>query len=158
MRVPLGSILLIVVVASCQSSAAQQPFSITISAEQAQVKVGSSVNLKIQMTNTSNRELNCGGAPSNGLDRAYRYDVRDENGKAVPKIAKKHPEIGETFGVWPCSIKPGETASAAGGLISVLYDLTRPGRYTIQVSRPVSEDDPKSPVIYSNKVTITIIQ
>jgi hypothetical protein len=140
----------------CQTTTAHAPFSITISTESAEVKAGSGVHLKIQMTNTSDHDVNCSGSPSNGLDRAYRYDVRDEDGKPAAKIARKHPEIGESFSFWPCSIKPGQTASAAGGLITVLYDLTRPGRYTIQVSRPISDQDPKSGVVYSNKIIVTV--
>jgi len=67
---------------------------------------------------------------------------------------------------WPCVIKPGET-STSGGLISILYDFHRPGKYTIQVSRPVWGDDQRPqtegmternpPEIKSNTIIVTVL-
>jgi hypothetical protein len=141
----------------CQSMTSQPPFSLNLSAAADNVTAGSDVHVKIEMKDVSNHDVDCTGAPSNGLDRAYQYEVRDDRGRLVPKIVKKHPEIGETFSTWPCRLKPGETATAAGGLISRLYDMSRPGQYTIQVSRSIS-DNPKDGVVKSNKITITVTE
>ncbi len=120
------------------------------------VEAGLPVDLHIVMTNTSGQDVDCTGEPSNGLDRNFRYDVTDAAGGTVPKIARKHPEIGETSSIWPCVLKPGQSANAAGGRISNVYDLSRPGEYSIQVSSFVARD-PRSDVVRSNVITVTVL-
>jgi hypothetical protein len=145
---------------------AQQPFTITVSTNKPEVKSGDPVYIDVIMTNTSDHDVDCTIYSSNALDRNYRYEVFDKQGP-VPKIKRKYPEIGETFSSWPCIIKPGETSRPSGGLISILYDFHRPGKYTIQVSRPVLGDDQRpgtamtvhnnNPEIKSNIITITVV-
>jgi hypothetical protein len=108
------------------------------------------------MKNISDHEVDCGGAPSNGLDRRYAYDVVGPDGQPAPKVVRNHPEIGETGSIWRCVIKPGETATAAGGRISQLYDFSRPGKYSIQVRRHAAFDA-RSDVIKSNTLVITVV-
>jgi len=134
---------------------AQQPFTLKLSAVKSQVSIGDQIEIRIVMTNTSDHPIDCTRTSSNGLDRNYRYDVSYE-GQPAPKIIRKHPEIGEEFSTWPCIIKPGESASSAGGLISVLYDFNRPGEYTIQVERP-AVFAPNNPYIKSNTITIAVL-
>ncbi|MGC2547777.1 MAG: hypothetical protein WA426_18170, partial [Silvibacterium sp.] len=67
-----------------------------------------------------------------------------------------HPHVGPTSSIWPCLLKPGETGSNAGGLISAIYDFSRPGEYTIQVERHTAFDS-KSPLVKSNTITITVL-
>jgi hypothetical protein len=146
------------------AQATQQPFSITISVEKSQIKVGDPVDLKVVMTNTSDHDVDCTVNGSNALDRNYLYDVVDEDGRPVPKIEKKY-HGGSS--VWPCILKPGQTDTPSGGRISVLYDFSRPGKYTIQVSRPVWGDDQRPGTvgtvqnnqadIKSNTITITVL-
>lgn len=149
------ALLLLSTTSVCWGQVNQPPFSIKISVENPEVKVGSEIHIKIQLKNESNHDVDCSGAPSNGLDRAYQYEVLDDSAKMANKVLRSHPEVGETFSVWACSVKPGETANAAGGIISRLYDMRRPGRYTIQVSRAIS-DNPKDGVVKSNKITVTV--
>lgn len=144
----------------------RQPFTITISTEKPQVKSGDPIYIDVVMTNSSDHDVDCTGNGVNALDRNYQYEVIDQQGP-VPKIGRKHPEIGESGSAWPCVIKPGGTAHAAGGLISILYDFHRPGKYTIQVSRPVWGDDQRpgtagkvenhEPKVVSNTITITVV-
>jgi hypothetical protein len=155
MRILLG-LLIVGVCGITYSQTPLQPFTISLSADKPEVKSGDPVDLDIVMTNTSDHEVDCTGAGSNGLDRNYRYDVLYEDGRPATKVVKKHPEIGETGSIWRCILKPGQTAQAAGGEISVLYDFSRPGKYSIQVSRFVKRD-PNSEVITSNKITITVL-
>ena len=165
MRILLGILILGVTGIAC-SQTSQQPFTITISAEKSEVKSGEDVGIDIVMTNTSNHDVDCTGNAINALDRNYRYEVIDQQGP-VPKIRRKHPEIGEDRSPWPCTIKPGETAHAAGGLISILYDFHRVGTYTIQVSRPIWGDNQRpgtagkvennEPEVKSNVITITVV-
>jgi hypothetical protein len=152
----LAGLLILGVASIAYSQTLHPPFTITIGADKSEVKAGDPVDLNIAMKNISDHEVDCGGAPSNALDRRYAYDVVYEDGQAAPKIVKKHPEIGETGSIWRCVIKPGETATAAGGRISQLYDFSRPGKYSIQVSRHVAFDA-HSDVVKSNTIVITVV-
>jgi hypothetical protein len=134
------------------SQAAKQPFTITVSADKPHVNVGDGVLLNIVMTNTSDQEVDCTRNWSNALDRNYKYEVLDEYGQPMPQIVRNHPA---PFRLSPCVIKPGETAKS-GGLISILYDFSRPGKYTIQVSRGI-QDDPSDELVKSNIITITVV-
>jgi hypothetical protein len=137
-------------------SSETQPFTLTLSTDHSQVHVGDQVLIKIVMTNISDKQIDCTGMPSNGLDRNYQYEVHDEDGQVVPKIRPKYPDIGETSSVWPCILKPGESHESAGGLISRLYDLSRPGRYMIQAQRLINGDAHRA-VVKSNMITITVL-
>ncbi len=161
MRILLG-LFMLGVTSIAYSQAPQQPFTITISADKPQVKAGDDVYLNVTMTNASDHDEDCTRNWSNALDRNYNYDVNDEYGQ-VPKIEKKY-HGGSRLS--PCIIKPGETAKS-GGLISVLYDFSRPGKYTIQVSRAIWGDDQRpepsgtvqtsQPDVRSNIITITVL-
>jgi len=159
MRIVFGLLWLLSTVAvrdpaSAQSS--QPPFSISITAEKPEIKAGSDVYIKIQMTNTANHAVDCTRAPSNGSDRAYQYEVREIGGAPPSKVARPHPEIGETFHSWPCVLNPGESTTMDDSLISKLYDLSRPGKYSIRASRFISGDRKENGVVKSNTITITV--
>lgn len=64
-------------------------FQFTFAPEKPVVKSGSDVWIKVQMTNTSWHDIDCTMAPSNGLDRNFQLDVRDNNGNLIKKIARK---------------------------------------------------------------------
>jgi hypothetical protein len=162
MRTLFGLIMLgISCVAYSQTS--QQPFSITISTDKPEVKAGDPVYLDVTMTNTSGHDVDCAIFSMNhALDGNYQYDVVDEDGAPVPKIEKKS----NVSSAYPCIIKPGET-SKSGGTLNVLYDFHRPGKYTVQVSRPIWGDDQRpgtggtvqnnQPVVKSNTITVTVV-
>lgn len=114
------------------------PFTVALSATKSQIKAGEPVDLIVVMTNISDHEVDCTSNGSNALDRNYEYDVTDEKGQPVRKI-EKEPHGGSS--IWPCVIHPRQTALAAGGRISVLFDFSHPGKYTIQVSRGVWGDE-----------------
>jgi hypothetical protein len=149
------------------SQTPQEPFSITISAEKPQVRAGDPVYIKIAMKNISDHDVDCTMNAVDALDRNFRYDILDENSQTVQKIPKKYPQIGDDINISPCIIQPGETAHAFAGLVSILYDLTRPGKYTIQVARGVWGDgnrpgtagrgENSQPVVKSNTITITVL-
>lgn len=142
--------------AFAQNTSTAKPFSITISPQPASAKAGSQIGIGIQMKNLSDHDINCSTAFANGVDKAFRYDVRDADGKSVPKRKRKHPEIGEEgSGYPPCVLKPGGTTTSSA-VLSTVYDLETPGTYTIQVSRPISDQHEKSGMVYSNKITVTV--
>ena len=160
MRISRG-LLVIGIALTLGNSASPQPpnatFSITVTTEKPDVKAGSDIYLRIKMTNTSNHDVDCTRVASNGSDRAYLYDVRDANGTPLEKAVRKHPEIGETFSSWPCVLKPGESTSEDENFLSPVYDMTRPGKYSVQVSRYISGGRKEDGLVRSNKITITVI-
>jgi hypothetical protein len=139
------------------------PFTLTLGAARYEVKVGDPVDISVVMTNTSDHDVDCTTVSSNALDRSYEYDVRNEQGQRVKKIEKEH-HGGSS--IWPCVLKPGQTDTPSGGRISVLYDFSRPGKYTIQVFRSVFGDQGRprtfgkgsdhAPVVASNTITVTV--
>jgi len=154
MRILCGLIMLGVgSVGYCQGS--QQPLTITVRAVKAEVEAGQPVDLDVVMTNTSDHDVDCTRAPSNALDRNFSYIVTDAAGSPVRKIAKKYPEIGEPFSIWPCVLKPGQSSNT-GGRISAVYDFSRPGEYSIQVARFVA-GDPRRTMVKSNTITVTVL-
>jgi hypothetical protein len=154
MRILIGLLMLGVTSIAC-SQTSQQPFTITVSTNTLVVKSGDNVSIEVVMSNISDHAVDCTIDARNVLDRNYRYDVLDEGGQPVPKIKRRYPDIGESGSIRPCIIKPGETSLPSGGLISILYDFRRPGKYTIQVSRGVPPDPDN--LVKSNIVTITVV-
>jgi hypothetical protein len=155
----LSLLLVIIFTAVPQTSPAQTPkvpFSITISTDNPEVRAGADVFIKIKMTNHSNHAVDCTRAPSNGSDRAYEYDVRVLGGGATPKVIRPHPEIGETFSSWPCTLSPGESTTMDDTLISKLFDMSRPGTYSITVTRFISGNRKEDGLVKSNILKVMV--
>jgi hypothetical protein len=156
----MKTIFALLVVASCAlfavSQAASRPFKLIISAEDPVVKAGSNIFIKVQMTNTSNHDEDCSMSDNSmlGMDVRYKYDVRDSTGNAASENVIKHPELA-TGHFRLCTLKPGDTATSGGNLITKLYKLNQPGDYLVQVSRDVS-DNPKDGMVKSNTIKVTV--
>lgn len=145
------------------SETTKQPFSIKINAGHSHVKVGDPVYVGIEMRNTSDHEIDCTAMTgNNGIDRNFQYEVFDEYGAHAPKIA-----AGKTFPeAIPCTLKP-ENNYSTGGEISRIFDFSRPGKYTIQLSRLIWGNDQipgtgrtvqsGQAAVKSNKITVTIL-
>jgi len=129
-------------------------FSISLSTDKPTVTTGSNVDIRIKLTNTSDHVVDCATAYVGGFDRRYLYDVLDENGKSVlkPGIDPERYPGGYQF----CDLDPGTSTGNRGSRISWLYDLTKPGIYTVQVSRFIGNDE-KQGVVKSNTITITVV-
>ncbi len=139
------------------------PFSVAITAPQNKAKAGSEVKIEIDLKNTSATDLSV--AKSNAVSQAefhYLIDVRDGDGHEAPdteyrrrimgKETKKRTIIygSDVF----FTLKPNETLGDEA-VVSKLYDLSRPGKYVIQVSRVVPEELGGG-TVKSNICTITI--
>jgi hypothetical protein len=136
-------------------SAKEPPFSLTLSALTPSVAAGQRIELKIVMKNLTNHDLEYQHDFRNYQDRSNNYDVWDASGKKLEPIKKKYPQIGDTFEpVPPHNVKPGETETS-GITITLLYDMTQPGTYTIQASRKIS-DEANDGVVHSNKITVSV--
>ena len=129
-----------------------QSFSITIKAVNPEVKAGAEIYVKVRLTNTSQRETIGGsGFHAQGLDTSYQYTCHDAGGNSVAK------EIGSVGSIHDAPIvKPGESHEELAP-VSRACDLSRPGRYTVQMSRS-DPSDPKHRFVKSKTITITVIQ
>jgi len=132
--------------------------SVTISGPAEAVKVGSQVKIKVVLKNISSHELGISKAVGPG-EFDYELDIRDDKG-----IKVAHTKYGrdispeEGGGISDNTIivplPPGGTETNTI-TISKIHDMSRPGRYTVQVRR--YEGDSKS-WINSNTITVTITQ
>lgn len=158
----------VAMIGAAQMACAQtKPFTLSVSAAKSQVNAGDPVDLIVRMTNTSDHDVDCTYNYSNALDRNYLYAVTDEMGQPVQRIEKQHHGGSD---VWPCILEPGQSTRTGGGRISVLYDFSRPGKYSIQVSRKVWGDESRpgtipgtignggndAPLVRSRPIVVTV--
>jgi hypothetical protein len=155
---------------SGQTKTPKLPFTLTISVNPAELSGDDTsdkvvrvkeegVTVRIRKTNTTNHEI-----PKQGVENgAYgcAFDVRDSKGNQAPPAPHgDDPVIGGGIawivGTKEAVLQPNES-NVDSAPLSEWYDLTKPGTYTIQVSQHVSSD-PASPVVKSNKITITVTQ
>lgn len=140
---------------TCSQQSNDPPIKIAITAESPTVVAESEVWIKVGLTNSSKHELDDSGGYFSGIDLNpnFRFEVRDEHGRLVPKRTYPHPELRPGYPV-NRSISPGETFTQEQR-VGALYDMRKTGKYTIQVARRVS-DNPQDGEIKSNIVTVTV--
>jgi hypothetical protein len=139
---------------NAQTNPENQKFKLNIHAVKPVVALGSDVDIEIELTNTSDHPLTFEFGRSGNVATGYRYDVRDEQGEAVPKVAHHDPlEPSRPPGrSGKGEIQSGKSIGEAAR-ISDVFQFDHPGKYTIQVSRVV----PSSPTIRSNIITVTVL-
>ena len=127
---------------------AQVPLSVTISAPSRQVKAGSEFKLDVVITNTSDEPVSLSFYPGD-----FRVDVRDSNGKAVGKVkqAEEKDAGGHTNMAQARQLAPHEVDRWQETLDRNL-DWSKPGKYTIQVTRMYGKT-----AVKSNTITITVV-
>ena len=150
MRLSFGRLFVITAltlpVAGVVPAAAGRPFSLTISTIQASVAAGSDVKLMIKLTNVTNHEILI-----TDMDQVcdFTVEVHDSNGRSAPETEQKRkhncdaaPVAGRFISR---KLKPGEHAEY---LIfpNDLYDMTRPDKYTVQVTREIPKEFGKGQV------------
>lgn len=153
MRVLCVVTLMMVALAVAQENV-KQPFTITITTDTPVIKAGAPLLIKSQLTNTSGQDLNVSGGidRDTGLKSNHIFDVRDKAGNSVTK--KSHKQVGPLTGsVVFGTLKQGESSVHVED-VSRAYDLSRPGQYVIQISRPIPSDPQQ--VVKSNKITVTV--
>lgn len=135
-----------------------QPFSISISASPETVKVGEAARVHVVLTNISDQELVLRRSlnPS-AAETHYTVRVFDKNGKDAPETEYgRHAGLRQLVGSDSAALlRPGEKLEE-DTVLSNLVAFTSPGKYEVQLSRPVS-DDPKAEVVKSNMITITVL-
>ncbi len=123
------------------------------------VKAGSMVVVAIRKTNISDHEIS--KSTCTGTHSSYYIDVHDSNGNLVG--LRKPNEVmmigdghgGHLSGTKDNVLQPGESMIDRD-LVGRWLDMSPPGTYTIQVSAHVT-NDPKSDVVKSNIITVTVL-
>lgn len=161
----LGSILAIAIAAIVATPACiaavddnKQPFTIVISARQETVKVGEEARVHVVLTNTSKQELFLRVSVGNTTaEQHYTVIAVEKSGKEVPETEYgRHARLRQLIGSDSATLlKPGEKREEDIVLTSV-FDLSSPGEYEIQISRPASEEPDEMKIIKSNKITILV--
>jgi hypothetical protein len=139
------------------AQSANPSFTLKLSPKNTEFRASENIWVKIVQTNTSSQQVSCAYAGGNGVNRQYRYEVTDENGKPAEKIVQS-PYIPPPGDYMQCEIDPGESNTNLICLSNV-FQLDKPGKYTINVWRPDpdAKDSDGNPVkVYSNTITITI--
>jgi hypothetical protein len=137
---------------------AKQPsFSVTIGTAQEAVKPGSTVMVQILYKNTSDHAITLPRSPSPEQGEFLNViEMRDQMNKRAAEtdygkcLRESGGEGDMTVVVF--TLQPGETLKD-GVLLNKMYDLSRPGKYTIQV---LKTDPDNRTTAKSNKLTITV--
>jgi hypothetical protein len=129
----------------------RDPFTITIEASTEKAVAGMQIDLKISVLNTSAGTMVArSGFQAYDGDPTYEYSCHDWSGNSV---SKEIPMIGSVHDA-PL-IKPGEIYTSTV-LLNRVCDVSRPGRYEIQLSRGVPMGSNRH-LVKSNKIAITVV-
>jgi hypothetical protein len=156
-RILSGIVLLLTctVVASGQAVPVKERLTIVISTEKSTFKAADPLPVKIELTNTSSDDLDISGGVDGdtGIRSNHLFEIRDAEGGIVPRKPRKQagPLTGSAHFV---VLKPGETSTTVEDL-GRAYDMAKPGKYTIQMSRPVAGTS-SDEMVKSNEITVTV--
>ncbi len=115
------------------------------------VTAGSQIRLQIEVTNTSNDQF----VYDPGITKLV-FDVRNAQGGSAPlmpageSLRKMYGSVGHGQLI---TVPQGKTMSAGAAQLDKIYDLSKPGKYTVQVSR---FDDTTKVWVKSNTITLTV--
>jgi dipeptidyl aminopeptidase/acylaminoacyl peptidase len=133
-------------------------FAIAISVSQDEVRVGSDVPVKITLRNVSNRQIVFGHRPgANNPEFSFEITVKNGKGQVVEETAygreasdaRRRQEEDRTVEY----VQPGGSAVQTAH-IAKLVSLSRPGWYTVRVSR---KDSVSGEVVRSNEVKFAVV-
>lgn len=142
--------------------AIEQPFTLAIKASKPMETAGSQVFVWVKMTNISDHAIDCTESETDGTLTSYGYDVRDEGGSPIDQRDKslRYSSPGHTGKRWDkCSLEPGKSKDIEL-IVSLRYDLSKPGKYAIQLSRRSLLDSKGMRTgewVKSNIITVTVL-
>jgi hypothetical protein len=131
-------------------------FQIEISAPSDEVQVGADARIVITLSNISDREILFAHRPgTNNPEFSYRIDVRNAAGRVLEETAyaREARVRQQTNGRSVDYVQPG-MSSVQTAHLARLVNLSRPGRYTVRVSRV---DPATRAVVRSNEVTLNVV-
>lgn len=158
-----GVVLAILLALSSRASAGKKAFVIAISTLHDTFKSGAEIDVGINLTNTSNKPVLLTGvcAPKGDFD-GFTVEVTDIHNSVPPETHLLRLDRGEdtarpddilTTSGPGCGSVPPNGFSNSGFVVSRLYDITKPGKYKIQVQR---KDTYSGTIVESNIITITV--
>jgi hypothetical protein len=161
----LASFFVSGVIAAPQSTASDRaPFSLTVSVPHSSVKVGDEITVEITIQNISDHDIYHVRTVMGGdvvTQSSIKTSVRDSEGNPVAETPfgrrahdtepRTHPEGGSVFSDRTL-LKPGDKTHE-GRELSKEYDLSKPGKYTVQASQV---DWKSGETVVSNVVTVDV--
>jgi hypothetical protein len=139
----LVSAIALLVSAAFPSQQEHRFFSVTIGTQHEVVKSGEDFHLLITITNTSDREIKFAEVPGDPPAAEFQssIEVRDNKGRSATETEyarslKKNPRPRGSRVTWV--LRPGESLEEDAALTR-LFDLRRPGTYTISAYRKTPE-------------------
>jgi hypothetical protein len=149
--------------ASKSAQSAKPPFSLTIAATDSVVKSGSVIWVDAIVKNTSDHEISVFSTLDH-LGNEYNADVWTDKSTLAPETRlgreinnhttpedERTPQIRISNGA-SRPLMPGKTFIDHVN-VSTMYDLSQPGKYTIQFRR---YDEESKTTVKSNKITVTV--
>jgi hypothetical protein len=136
------------------------PFSLAITVADQSVKLGTQVSVTITLKNNSGQDLAFDKSSASG-EAEFHYSVllMDHDGKPVPETrywrilqGKDHEAFTEN--VLSVAIHPNEEAKD-DFVLNKLFDLRKPGKYTLQVAREIPQNLGKG-LVKSNVLSLVI--
>ena len=130
-----------------------KPVSILLlTAENPKSVSGTDIWVDVRWTNTSDHEISSNAwiQKDTNLDMTLLFDIRDDHHHPVPKRVWKFPQ-GTLYDAVSHTLKPGESVTDRVAL-SKLYELDRPGEYSMHVSLRVPGDG----IVTSNTIKVRI--
>jgi hypothetical protein len=153
----IAAVALLFLASKVYSQAPAAPFSLKLDVSPGDAKAGSKIGMEVDLTNTTKKEVAIEICHGMSVECNFAIHVRDSNGNCVsatPYLTQ--PQFASTGGM---GIAPGETKTFYSEL-SRLFDLSRPGTYTVQVSRSgrnmYINSDNSQVVVESDPVTFTV--
>jgi hypothetical protein len=146
-----------------QPAPAEPKISITIKTAQSTVNVGSDVEVEVEMRNISAGDIFYGAAGVFGAGTtSFKWEIRDNKGRTIPmtEYGIKANHIDPSLEGVPPHVHAGsafaETLGPGKSVVQKLalskeYDLSKPGKYTIQALHTDGKTDVKS-----NTITVTV--
>jgi hypothetical protein len=149
----LGLMLAAVQVLSGSATSEQKPtLQLDLSPVKIEVESGTDFHLSMRVVNLTHRIVDCTRVvDSNNMDVTYTYDVRTSDGKALSKT-----DAPGALNARPCTLGgPNHSFETTVGHLMDVYQMNRPGVYTVQVSRP-DQAHPGQFLGKSNIVSVTV--
>lgn len=152
-----GILLLLGVCCFAPAAVSRQP-AIIITSQSATYVSGQPVRIQVSLRNTTDRGFTIIQSVGGGSgEQYYSVSVIGPDGKpaaltAYGAVVLKHiPVAGSRI---MRTVKPGGTAKAEYVTVSRLFDMTAPGTYVVQVSRPSPSDS--AVILKSNRLAIEV--
>jgi hypothetical protein len=132
--------LLLALLCALQATAAQPtpqtepPAQIVISTKSLKIGPGDTLLLDIKLVNRTGRVLDCTSiVRESGLNEAFAYDVRKQDGKQVLRYPDRLNS--GMAAAKPCAVRPNSSLDLGTPDLMRIFQMQEPGSYTIQVRK-----------------------